>query len=307
MSALTLVVMAAGIGSRFGGIKQIEPVGPNGELIVDYSIYDALEAGFERIVYVIRPDIEREFRDLTRRSAERTADVRYAFQTDDDLPKGLSRPEGRTKPWGTVHALMAAERDLDGPFAAINADDCYGPRSFELMAEWLRGAGTSSGTMRHSCVLYEIGNAIPRVGAVTRGLCEVEGGRLTAVKELRGVERTPDGAAYRATDGTAVSLAPDALVSMNFWGLDGSFVPRARSGFEAFLRSGLERDPMGCEYLLPELIDRQIHSGEASVDAIRTDDLWYGVTYREDLPQIRGAIASEHASGARPTPLWGDM
>lgn len=306
MSELTLVVMAAGIGSRFGGIKQIEPVGPNGELIVDYSVYDALQAGFSKIVFVIKPEIEREFRELTVRAAEHVPDVRYAFQTDGDLPRGITRPEGRTKPWGTVHAVMAAEPHIDGPFAAINADDCYGPTAFVKIADWLRSAVPTTGAMRHAAVLYALENALPPVGSVTRGVCDISpSGELLGVHERRGVERTERGGRCPAPDGW-IEIPKGTPVSMNFWGLDARFIARARDGWEEFLRGGLARDPMGCEYLLPDMIDAQIRSGEAAVDVKMTDDEWYGVTYREDLPRIREAIAGEHRAGLRPTPLWGD-
>lgn len=301
----TLVIMAAGLGSRYGGIKQIVPVGPSGELIIDYSSYDALAAGFERIIFVITHDIEGDFRDVVGRGIERWAWVEYAFQSMDDLPRGYSLPSGRTKPWGTVQAVLAAKAMIDAPFAVINADDYYGPRAFIEMSDWLAAArATSGGAMRHSMVAYRAEHTLSGAGGVTRGVCTVgEDDMLVSVKERRGIVRVPGGARYRLPDGSFETISGDTLVSMNFWGLDSSFIAAAEEGFPKFLDRCLASGSDG-EYLLPDEIDAEVSEGRAEVRVLRSEDDWYGVTYREDRQRVVDALASMHGAGLYRSPLW---
>lgn len=307
MTARTLVIMAAGLGSRYGGVKQIEPVGPHGERIIDYSSYDAIASGFDRIVFVIKREIEREFREVIGRGVERAVSVEYAFQSIDDVPAGRRVPTGRTKPWGTVHAVMAASRFIDAPFAVINADDFYGARAFKEMYDWIADdAGRADGIMHHAMVAYRASRTLSDTGGVTRGVCTVDDrGMLVGVKERRGLERAPGGARYRRGDGMYEVIPGDTRVSMNFWGLDAAFIAEVEAGFDRFLERGLSSDPMGCEYLLPDEIDHQISSGRADVRVLESDDEWHGVTYREDRHRIVNELAEMHRSGVFPTPLWG--
>ena len=306
MSGQTLVIMAAGMGSRYGGIKQMEPIGPHGELIIDYSIYDAVRAGFDRVVFIIKREMERDFREVVGDRTEKVASVAYAFQSLDALPPGYRLPEGRVKPWGTTHALLAARSALDGAFAAINADDYYGPRAFGEISAWLSAPSMDDAKLHHAIVGYRIKNTLSESGGVTRGVCEAdERDFLVSIKERRMVERTPTGARFPTDGGPAWSeLHPDTLVSMNFWGLDAHFLDEAARDFPAFLDENLSVDPMRCECILPETVDAQLQSGRADVKVLYSDDVWHGVTYREDRPNVMRAIAALHAEGRYPTPLW---
>lgn len=305
-AAPTLVIMAAGIGSRYGGIKQIEPVGPNGELITDYSAWDALHEGFGRVVFIITREIERDFRERASARIERHMDVEYAFQSLDDLPPGRALPAGRTKPWGTVHAVLAARRLVQGRFAVINADDYYGPQAFELMSRWLRGAHADGPIMQHAMIAYTLEHTLSEAGAVTRGVCEIgASGLLERVTERRGVERAHGHAVYRDPSGASGTLPLDASVSMNFWGLDARFMAAAEEGLPRFLDRRLPEDPLGCEYLLPDEIDAEIREGRAEVSVMSSEDQWHGVTYREDRASVAGAIDAMHRGGRYPMPLWG--
>lgn len=299
----TLMIMAAGIGSRFGGIKQMFPIGDDGELIIDYSVYDALAAGFGRVVFILKREIEADFRETRGRIFERRCDVEYAFQSLDDLPSGWSVPDGRTRPWGTVHAVMSARGVMDGPFAVINADDYYGPSAFVQMAEWLSSRRSGS-IMRHAMAAYLIENTLSDCGGVTRGICKVGAdSRLVSVTECRGIERSDGRAVCRTPDG--IRAIPDGTpVSMNFWGLDERFIDAASEHFPRFLSEHSASGLATCEYLLPDEIDRELKAGAAEVDVMMTDEVWYGVTYRDDVPTIRAALGAMHASGAYPTPLW---
>lgn len=306
--AVTLVVMAAGMGSRYGGIKQIAPVGPHGELLLDYSVFDAVRAGFTRVVFIITRAIEQDFRETAGRRIERAVDVGYAFQSLDDLPDGWALPPSRSKPWGTVHAVLAARRILHGAFAVINADDFYGAAAFSEMHGWLAsGAGSAGGrVMRHAMVAYRLGNTLSEFGGVTRGVCEVDGARLTHVTERRGIERCGDGAFCIDAEGARIDLPLDALVSMNFWGLDERFIARAEEDFPRFLGAhAAAGDIDDCEYLLPIEIDAQLAAGAAEVDVMHSPDAWHGMTYKTDRERVAAAIAARHESGEFPTPLWG--
>ncbi len=305
MEQPVLVVMAAGMGSRYGGLKQIDPVGPDGEFIIDYSLYDAVRAGFKKVIFIIKREIEREFREAVGNRYEGSIEVAYAFQALDALPAGFSAPGERVKPWGTTHAVLAAKEMLHGPFVVINADDYYGPEAFGVLRSFLmeRSAG---GRNHYGMVGYRIENTVTDSGTVARGVCEADDeGFLRRIVERLKVEKTPGGARYTEDDGQSwVNLPAGTLVSMNFWGLDASFLEAAERDFAAFLARELPKNPLKCEYLLPGSIDAMIRSGEADVKVLGSRDVWHGVTYREDKPAVTAALAEKHAAGDYPTPLW---
>ena len=282
MKKTALVIMAAGIGSRFGkGIKQLAPVGPKGEIIMDYSIHDALEAGFNKVVFIIRKDLEDEFKKVIGDRISKITEVAYAFQEIDDLPGDFQKPADRTKPWGTGHAVLAAKKVLSEPFAVINAD---GPM--------------------HICMAgFRLGNTLSDNGSVTRGVCHIEDGKLVGVTETHNIFKTADGAETRNDDGTAEALDTKSLVSMNMWGLTPEFMEILEKGFIEFL-GGIKEGDIKKEYLLPELIDQLIHSGKAAVDVLETKDEWFGVTYQEDKASVQDAFKKLTDDGVYPEGLY---
>lgn len=304
MKKTALVIMAAGIGSRFGkGIKQLAPVGPKGEIIMDYSIHDALEAGFNKIVFIIRKDIEEEFRRVIGERIEKIAEVAYAFQSLDDLPNGFTKPEDRTKPWGTGQAVLAAKEVLDEPFAVINADDYYGKEAYVKVHEYLVQEQPKDGVL-HICMAgFRLGNTLSDNGSVTRGICHIEEGALTGVTETHDIFKTAAGAETRNEDGTAVELDTKSLVSMNMWGLTPEFMDTLEKGFVEFL-GGLKAGDIKKEYLLPEMIDRLIKAGTAKVDVLETADTWFGVTYAEDKESVMAAFRDLVEKGVYPADLY---
>lgn len=304
MKKTALVIMAAGIGSRFGkGIKQLAPVGPNGEIIMDYSIHDALEAGFNKIVFIIRKDIEEEFRSVIGDRIEKIAEVAYAFQSLDDLPDGFTNPKDRIKPWGTGQAVLAAKEVLDEPFAVINADDYYGKEAYVKVHEYLVQEQPKDGVL-HICMAgFRLGNTLSDNGSVTRGICHIEEGALTGVTETHDIFKTATGAETRSEDGTAVELDTKSLVSMNMWGLTPEFMDTLEKGFVEFL-GGLKAEDIKKEYLLPEMIDRLIKAGTAKVDVLETADTWFGVTYAEDKEAVMAAFRDLVEKGVYPADLY---
>lgn len=309
MKKPALVIMAAGMGSRYGGLKQIDPVGAHGELIIDYSTYDAVRAGFEKVVFIIKREIEREFREVIGNRMERNKnlEVVYAHQELDDLPPGFQLPEGRVKPWGTVHAILAAKNAVDGPFAVINADDYYGPSAFKTLFDWLLLPQARDGKLHYAMVGYQLENTLSDQGGVTRGVCaEDANGFLAGVTERSGIERTANGARYPGgEDGEWIEAPAGTLVSMNFWGLNEGFMPEAERAFASFLTDNLPANPLKCELVVPTEIDRQVREGFADVAVLRSGDVWYGMTYHEDHRVVADAMARKHAEGLYPTPLWG--
>ena len=300
-----LVIMAAGMGSRYGGLKQIDPVGAHGELIIDYSIYDAVRAGFERVVFIIKREIEREFREVIGDRMEKNLEVVYAHQELNDLPPGFEVPEGRVKPWGTVQAILAAKNAVDGPFAVINADDYYGPSAFKTLFDWLRLPQAQDGKLHYAMVGYQLENTLSDQGGVTRGVCmEDANGFLAGVTERSGIERTAAGARYPDEGGQWVEAPAGTLVSMNFWGLNEGFMPVAERAFADFLAKNLSTNPLKCELVVPTEIDRQVRQGTADVAVLRSGDVWYGMTYHEDHQVVADAMAKKHREGLYPTPLW---
>ena len=306
MEKPVLVVLAAGMGSRYGGLKQIDPVGPDGELIIDYSLYDARKAGFERVIFIIKREIEEDFKAAIGRRMEKQMQVDYAFQELDKLPAGFAVPKGRVKPWGTSHALLCAKEFIHGPMAVINSDDYYGPEAFETLYAFL--TAPHPGPPRHYAMVgYQVENTVTQHGSVTRGVCKANAeGFLTGIVETYGIEQTVTGArAPDNEDGSWQDFPAGTLVSMNFWGLDESFLTSLEEAFPAFLEESIPQNPQRCEYLLPSSVQAMIESGEADVRVLSSPGRWWGVTYQEDKPAVADAMAEKHRTGQYPTPLWG--
>ncbi len=301
-----LVVMAAGMGSRYGGLKQIDPVGNHGQLIIDYSIYDAIRAGFETVVFVIKHEIEDAFREAIGARMEKVCNVKYAYQELNDLPEGYSVPEGRSKPWGTCHAILAARKVVDGPFAVVNADDYYGPEAFKTIYDYLSTHSDSEDLYEFSMVGYLLGNTVTEHGHVARGVCvEDENNFLMTVTERTRIEKDGENARFTEDDGaTWESLPGDTIVSMNLWGLSENFMPEAEARFGAFLDKALVENPLKGEYFLPSVISALIEEGKARAKVLRSPDKWYGVTYQADKPVVVAAIAEKTAAGVYPDKLW---
>ena len=302
MKKPVLVILAAGMGSRYGGLKQMDPVGGHGQVILDYSIYDARLAGFETVVFVIKDEIEADFKERVGSRIEGSMDVRYAFQRMDELPEGYSIPEGRVKPWGTAQAALAAQPFIDGPFAIINADDYYGRSAFQVIYDYLSG---SPGQDEYAMVAYRLENTVTDHGHVARGVCQVGAdGLLTGIVERTRIEKGPPPRFTEDGGRTWTQLPGDTMVSMNFWGFTPSLLDQARARFPDFLDEALASNPLKAEYLLPTLVGRLIQQGRATVRALSSRDKWYGVTYREDKPTVTAAIAEKTAAGLYPDRLW---
>lgn len=302
----TLVIMAAGIGSRFGGgVKQLTPVGPNGEIIIDYSIHDALEAGFNKIVFIIRKDIEKDFREVIGDRIEKICDVEYVFQSLDDLPEGFEKPADRTKPWGTGQAVRCCKGVVNEPFAVINADDYYGVEAFKLIYDYL-STHADDDKYRYTMVGYHLANTVTDNGYVSRGVCETnENGELISVTERTRIEKYNGGVAYTEDDGnTWVQVPDDITVSMNMWGFTKSILEEIKAGFPAFLDKGLQENPMKCEYFLPTVVSNLLAEDKATVSVLKSADKWYGVTYKEDKPVVVAAIQRMKDEGLYPQHLW---
>jgi len=308
MVKTTLLIMAAGLGSRFGGgIKQLEPVGLNGEIIIDYSIHDAIKAGFNRIVFIIRKEIEADFFEVIGKRIEKlcrscNVEVCYAYQSLTDIPAQL--PEGRTKPWGTGQAVLAAKEYLTTPFAAINADDYYGKSAFVSMHDWLIKPHADTELAMAGFILK---NTLSDNGGVTRGVCQVKEGTnfITDVVETRKIEKTAEGA-----EAKGVKLNPDAYVSMNFWGFPGNppkYIQLLEKGFEEFFKTTVPHEPLMSEYLLPIHIGGLLRAGQVTLEALKTSDSWFGMTYREDIPTVKSSFASLINAGEYGEKLYADL
>jgi hypothetical protein len=301
-----LAIMAAGMGSRYGGLKQIDPVGENGELIIDYSIYDAIKAGFEKVVFIITREMKDDFMEVIGDRIEKYVKTAYAYQELDDIPAGYNLPDGRVKPWGTAQAVLAAKSEVRGPFAVINADDFYGASAYRTIYGWLSVPRPDNGKPRFAMVGYRVENTVSDEGGVTRGICEAdENGFLSSIVERKCVEKTQEGARFSEDDGvTWQSLPAGTLVSMNFWGLGEEFFRAAEDDFPAFLDANLPSNPLKCEYLLPSEIGSQLRNGRVDIEVLESADTWYGVTYRADRPGVMKAIENMHSGGVYPKPLW---
>lgn len=304
MPGPTLVIMAAGIGSRYGGLKQIDPVGPGGEIIIDYSIYDALRAGFERVVFVIRREIEAGFREKVGRNVEARTEVEYVFQELGDVPEGFTVPETRRKPWGTGHAVRSARAKLDGPFAVINADDFYGASSYQALSAYLGAAGDEAGVGDYCLVGYVLWNTLSDHGHVARGVCGAdEEGYLTEIYERTRIRKFGEEARFSEDGGeTWTDVSRDSLVSMNMWGFTPSYIDALEERFPKWLEANIAEPKT--EFYVPVVVGEMIADGAARVKVLPTDEKWFGVTYREDAPAVKAAIGDLVEQGAYPPNLW---
>lgn len=305
MTEPTLVILAAGLSSRYGSPKQIEPVGPDGEFIIDYSVYDAIRAGFKKVVFLIAPGMLEDFEEAIGRRVSGRIETAYAFQSlDRHLPAGFEIPEGRHRPWGTSHAVLCCREVVDGPFAMINADDFYGPGAYRMIYDWLKAVDESASPMRFAMVGYKLGNTVTPSGKVCRGICLTSGGRLEHIEERTYVVRTPEGPAY-STDGgkTLVPLPEDCTVSMNFWGFTPAIFGEIERRFPDFLAAALPENPQA-EMLIPNLVGRLLREGLCTVDVMRSGDVWHGMTYKEDKPGVVAAVNALIAEGLYPASLW---
>ena len=301
MNKPVLVVMAAGMGSRYGGMKQIDPVGPCGQVIVDYSLYDARRAGFETVIFVIKHEIEDAFKAAIGERVSKAMDVKYAFQQLDELPEGYTIPEGRVKPWGTCHAVLAAKPYLHGPFAVINADDYYGPEAFRVIYDYL-STHTDGEVYDYCMVSYLLRNTVSENGSVARGICALnEDSTLRSVTEHTRIETYADGIHYTEDGGESwADLPADCVVSMNLWGFTPAYVQEAKAGFAAFLQASLPVNPMKCEYYLPTVVTNALEAGKADVHVLTSADKWHGITYREDKPELVEALKKMSEDGLYP-------
>ena len=305
MNKRVLVIMAAGMGSRYGGLKQIDPVSDKGEIILDFSLYDAMMAGFEKVIFIIKEENEKDFRDLIDNRAGKHLNVEYAFQKLDDIPEGFEVPEDRVKPWGTCHAVMSARHLIDGPFAVINADDYYGPGAFKSMYEYLEKAQDDE-KYRYCMVGYQLENTLTENGHVARGVCSVsEDGMLTDIVERTKIMRREGRIMFTEDEEkTWEPLEEGTPVSMNFWGFTKSFMDEMVNRFPAFLENAVKENPLKGEYFLPGVVDQLIQEDKATVKVLRSADKWYGVTYKEDKKGVVDALQSMKDKGMYPDTLW---
>lgn len=305
MKKPVLVIMAAGMGSRYGGLKQIDPVDDQGHIIMDFSMYDARRAGFEKVIFIIKKENEADFREAVGDRIEQYMEVAYVYQDLNNLPEGYRVPEGRVKPWGTAHAVLSSIDEVDGPFAVINADDYYGVEAFQLIYDYL-STHADDEKYRYTMVGYQLKNTVTDNGHVARGVCEMNAqGELVEINERTQIEKHNGGIAYTEDGGeTWTELAEDTVVSMNMWGFTRSILEEIRDGFPAFLDEGLEKNPMKCEYFLPSVVSDLLAEDKASVAVLTSKDKWYGVTYKEDKPVVVAAMKRMMENGIYPKHLW---
>ncbi|MBQ7118123.1 MAG: nucleotidyltransferase [Clostridia bacterium] len=299
----TLLIMAAGMGSRFGGLKQIEPIGPCGEIILDYSVYDAVRAGFDKVVFLIKKEIEEDFRKITDGRYDEKIKIDYAFQELDNLPEGFTVPEGRVKPWGTAHAIYSCKEFIDGPFAVINADDYYGVDTFKVMYEELTKEKESSDVYDFSMVGFKIENTLTENGHVARGVCKIENGYMTDIVERTKIMYRDGKIMFTEDEQVWEEIPVGTPVSMNLWGFTPEIFTEIESRFAAFLKKNAD-NPLKCEYYIPFLVDELVKEGKAKVTALTTPEKWYGVTYKEDKKSVTDALKEKAEQGIYPAPLW---
>ena len=301
-----LVIMAAGLGSRYGGLKQMDPVDPQGQWIIDYSIFDAIRAGFGQVVLIVKPENEQLFRDTLGKRIGNKADIVYAHQTPDVLPDGFSIPEGRVKPWGTAHAVLCAKDKINAPFAVINADDFYGAQAYQVMHRFLT---EDHPEYESAMVGYRVENTLTENGSVARGVCALDekGEYLTGVVERTHIEPRNGGAAFSEDKGETFTFLPaGTVVSMNFWGFKPVILTEIENRFAPFLADNLPKNPLKCEYFLPLIPNQLIHEGKGSVRVLPTSEKWHGVTYHDDMPGVKASIQAMKDQGQYPYHLWED-
>ncbi len=305
MKKPVLVIMAAGMGSRYGGLKQIDPIDKQGHIIMDFSIFDAKRAGFEKVVFIIKKENEADFKEAVGKRMEDVMEVEYVFQDLHNIPEGFEVPEGRVKPWGTAHAVLSAIDVVDGPFAVINADDYYGRDAFQKIFDFLCTTEDDE-KYRYTMVGYQLKNTVTENGHVARGVCTLdENDYLVKVEERTRIEKRGDGIAFTEDEGeTWQELPIDSVVSMNMWGFSASFLKEIKAGFSAFLEEGLAKNPMKCEYYLPSVVTKLLVEDRATVTVLETTDKWYGVTYKEDKPLVMAAIQAMKDNGIYPEQVW---
>ncbi len=297
----TLVILAAGMGSRYGGMKQIDGVGSHGEPIIDFSIYDAYQAGFRKVVLIIRKEHEELFRNaLTDKVARNGMEVEFAYQDMNNIPEGFKVPEGREKPWGTTHALLACKGVVNEPFAIINADDFYGRNAYQVVYDYLTSEIEDD---QYAMVGFQCLNTLTENGTVTRGLCEEKDGNLSHIVEVQKIA-LQDGHAVYEEDGDWKPIDDQALVSMNFWGFTPKIFDELEPIFKEFLEKNLEENPMKCEHVIPTAIGNLVSEGKITVKMLSSKDKWFGVTYKEDKPDVVAKIAEKKANGEYPDVLW---
>lgn len=305
MDKPVLVIMAAGMGSRYGGLKQIDPVDGEGHIIMDFSIYDAKKAGFEKVIFIIKKENEIDFKEAVGDRISKYVEVSYAYQDIENLPEGYAVPEGRVKPWGTAHAVLSCIDEIHGPFAVINADDYYGREAFQLIYDYL-STHEDDNKLRYTMVGYQLGNTVTDNGHVARGICDMDAeGELIAIHERTRIEKRDGGIAFTEDDGETWTKVPaDTTVSMNMWGFTYSILKEIKAGFPDFLEEGLKSNPMKCEYFLPSVVSRLVEDGQAAVAVLKSADKWYGVTYKEDKPVVEKAVQTMKEKGIYPEHLW---
>lgn len=308
MKKPVLVVMAAGMGSRYGGLKQIDPVDKEGHIIMDFSIYDAVRAGFKKVVFIIKKENEADFKAAIGDRMSKIIEVAYVFQDLNNLPEGYSVPEGRVKPWGTGHAILSCLDEVDGPFAVINADDYYGSHAFQMAYDFL-SQNEDGDTYSYMMVGYKLENTLTDNGHVARGVCVTdEEGHLIKINERTHIEKREGGAVYTEDDGkTWVEIPEGSTVSMNMWGFSASILKELKDRFAKFLDENLEGNPLKCEYFLPFVVDELLSEKKATVKVLKSMDKWYGVTYKEDKPVVVAAIQKLKDEGLYPQKLWEEV
>ena len=302
MQEPTLVILAAGMGSRFGGLKQITAVDDHGHAIIDFSLYDAYRAGFRKVAFIIKHEIEEDFKNFIGKRMEQYFEVKYIYQQLEMLPEGYMVPEGRVKPWGTGHAIACCDAVLDGPFAVINADDFYGPGAIRAIYDFLASNEEES---LYAMVGYRVRNTVTEHGAVARGVCTVKDGKLVDITERTKIFKKGSDAEFTEDGETFVHLPGDTLVSMNLFGFTRKMMDQLVARFPAFLQENLPVNPLKCEYFLPSVVNAQLEEGTAAVQVLPCEEVWYGVTYREDLASVREAIARMQENGTYSKALWG--
>ena len=306
MKKPVLVVMAAGMGSRYGGLKQMDPIDKNGNVIIHYSLFDAYRAGFRKVIFIIKEEIDADFRAVVGQKIPQLMEVAYAYQNIADLPAEYSVPEGRSKPWGTAHAAMAARNLLDGPFAIINADDYYGVDAFRAIYDYLSTHEDTPECYEYSMVGYLLENTVTENGTVARGVCTLNGeGYLENVVERTKIAKGETMPRFTEDDGaTWTDLPGSTIVSMNMWGFNRSYLDEAQARFSKFLDSALQTNPLKCEFYLPTVVSQLLTEGKARVRVLSSKDKWYGVTYKEDKPVVVAALQALRDAGVYPENLW---